>query len=107
MAEENNNEKIEKNEENEEVVGIFENIDFAYPLNEIIEELKDNGYPDAGKIVLNAMRDKILDISDVENDGTVYIALGMEGEDVWKGLDDNEIENEDNKCVQDRRVEIK
>lgn len=94
MAEENKEENLLSKEEREEVVRIFENIDFAYPLKDMIEELKNNGYSDAGKIIFNAMFYNILDISDIENDGTVYIALGMEGEDLWKELEGGEEGNE-------------
>ena len=97
MTEENTEKNLLSREEKEEVVRIFENINFAYPLNEIIEELKNNEYSDAGKIILNAIFDNILDISDIENDSTVYIALGMEGEDIWKELNGNEEEENEEK----------
>ena len=94
MTEEKTEENLLSREEKEEVVGIFENINFAYPLNEIIEELEKNGHSDTGKIVLNGLFDNILGVNDIENDGTVYIALGLEGEDIWRELNGTESENE-------------
>ena len=93
MTEKNTEEGLLPREKKEEIVRIFENIDFAYPLDDIIEELESNEHPDTGKIVLDAIHDCVLDISDIENDGTVYIALGLEGENIWRELNSSEDEN--------------
>jgi len=95
MSGENVEESLLSREEKEIIVKIFESIEFEYPINDILEELKKNGYSDVGKMILDAIYDNLLDISSIDNDGTVYIALGIEGEDMWRELKGDEDENEE------------
>jgi len=94
MSGENVEESLLSREEKEIIVKIFESTEFEYPIDEILEELKNNGYLDVGKMILDAIYDNFLDISSIDNDGTVYIALGIEGEDMWRELKGDEEENE-------------
>lgn len=83
-------ESLLSKEDQESVVKIFEQTDLEYDITEIIEELKKKEYANPGKIILDAIYDNILDVSSVDNDGSVYLALGMEGEDLWRDLNDVE-----------------
>jgi len=95
MSGENIEESLLSREEKEIIVKIFESTEFEYPIDEIIEELKKNGYPNVGKMILDAIYDNFLDISSIDNDGAVYLALGIEGEDMWRELKGDEDENEE------------
>lgn len=97
MSEENVEESLLSREEKEIIVKIFESTEFEYPIDEIMEELKKNGYSTVGKMILDAIYDNLLDISSIDDDGAVYIALGIEGEGMWRELkgDEDEDENEE------------
>lgn len=76
------NAKIEENsnpEENHDIVDdikkIFENYEYAYPLEDIIEEIKNLGYKNPGMIITNAIQDDLLYVDSIEDDGIVYLAL--------------------------------
>ena len=73
---EEDNDIIEMNSDIEDdIMGIFEKPDCAYPLEDIIEELKKLGYPNPGPIVLYAIQDELLYIDSIEDDGVVYLAI--------------------------------
>jgi hypothetical protein len=78
-------EEIDEDERNEQedLVGIFNNMDDAISVNDMVEELSDLGYAHPGKVINNAI-DDILYIDDVEDDATIYVALTSSGEDLWK-----------------------
>lgn len=102
---EENVENVEKNikdiltKEQKAIVKIFESINLEYPIIDIINELKRGGYIDSsqkgGDIVLYAIYSDILDVSSIEDDGMVYVALGMEGEEAWKELGQGKDKNEE------------
>ena len=70
------NEKIEKNvDATEDIIKIFEDPDYAYPLEDIIAELKKLEYTNPGLSVLCAIQDEILYLDSIEDNGAVYVAL--------------------------------
>lgn len=76
---------IEDKERND-IAEIFDAIDDAIPLVNMIAELADLGYSEPGKIVVNAMREDILYVESIEyTEGciTVYMALTASGEKLW------------------------
>ncbi len=58
-----------------DIRSILEEPNYAYPLEDVIEELKKLGYDNPGKIVLCAIQDEFLYIDDIEDDGVVYLAI--------------------------------
>lgn len=72
-------------EEREDLVNTFEDIDNAYPIEEIAERLKEAGYANPGQVIFDAMED-LLYIDSIEDDGTIYFALTYAGEKFWKSL---------------------
>ncbi len=72
-------------EEREDLVNTFEDIDNAYPIEEITERLKEAGYTNPGQVIFDAMED-LLYIDSIEDDGTIYFALTYAGEKFWKSL---------------------
>lgn len=93
MLEENIGENLLSKEEQEIIVRIFEDTSFEYPVVELLEELKNNGYSNVEEMILCAIYDNILDVSNIEEDGKVYMGLGMEGESMWKELDAEDTED--------------
>jgi hypothetical protein len=54
---------------------------------EIADYLSKNGHENPGKILTDAEYDLILAISIIEDDGTVYFDLGLNGEVLWDYMD--------------------
>ena len=86
MSTEENTKKENTNvEENvdatNDIMGLFEDPEYAYPLEDIISELKELGYSNPGSVVLCAMQDDILYVDSIEDNGTVYVALVDHDED--------------------------
>lgn len=78
------------------IIRMFESTDYEYSINDIIDELKAHDYSDGvGDIILDALYSNILDVSSIEDDGTMYLALGMEGEDIWEELKVNKHKSEE------------
>ncbi len=71
------------------IVKMFESTEYEYPVIDVIDELKEHGYLSVNDIVLSAIYENILDVSSIEEDGTVYLALGLEGENMWEEFCDN------------------
>ncbi len=105
LEEENkeNEEYLLSKEEKEIVVRIFEDINFEYLVTEMIKELKKHGYQGAGKMILDAIYDNILDVSNIEEDGAIYLALGIEGEEMWKDLDNEDDRDENEEKINGNR----
>lgn len=67
---------VEKNVDvTDDIKKIFEDPEYAYPLEDIITELKELGYANPGSVVLCAIQDEILYLDSIEDSGTVFIAL--------------------------------
>ncbi len=77
--EEISEEKSEEITNSEEIINdlmkIFDNSEYAYPLIDVMEELKNLGHSNPGAIITDALHDELLYTDSVEDDGTVYIAL--------------------------------
>lgn len=69
------NANIEENKDvTSDIIAIF-NPEYAYPLEDIMGELRTLGYSNPGSVVLCAIQDDILYVDSIEDDGTVYIAI--------------------------------
>jgi len=80
--------KLEDKERND-IVEIFDAIDDAIPLVNMIAELAELGYSEPGNTVVNAMREDILYVESIEyTEGciTVYMALTVPGEKIWESV---------------------
>ena len=78
-----------ENKKGYDIAEIFNAIDDAIPLVDIIAELADLGYSEPGKIVVNAMQENILYVESIDYvDGSiaVYMALTVPGEKLWKSV---------------------
>jgi hypothetical protein len=58
-----------------DIMKIFEDTEYAYPLEDVMGELKKLGYSNIGTIVTCAIQDELIYVDSIEDDGTVYIAL--------------------------------
>ena len=76
--------KDEKKEEIGDLLEAFDDPDYAYPLEDIMESLRDSGHTDPGTIIVDAISKNILCIDSIEDDETTYIALTKEGEALWE-----------------------
>lgn len=87
-AQEESEEDQCKDDDNKEdikdIIGIFEYIDDALLLEDIIQELKDLGYVSPGDVILDALRDELLYVDDIDDDGNIYLALAESGEKLWE-----------------------
>ena len=78
-----------ENKERNDIAEIFEAIDDAIPLVNLIAELEGLGYSEPGKIVVSAMQENILYVDTIEyTEGcvTVYVALTVQGEKLWRNV---------------------
>ena len=76
--------KDERREEIDDILDAFDDADYAYPLEEIIQSLRDSGYPDPGTTIVDAINDGILCMDSIDEDDVTYITLTKEGESLWK-----------------------
>lgn len=74
----------EKKEEIDDLLGAFDDLDYAYPLEDIIQTLQESEYTDPGTIITDAINDKLLYVDSIDEDNTVYIALTDEGDSLWE-----------------------
>ena len=81
---ENKEEKDKKREEIDDVLEAFDDADYAYPLADIIDSLRDSGCADPATAVADAINDGILCVDSIEEDGTLYLALAKKGESLWE-----------------------
>lgn len=83
------NEESHENKERNDIADIFDTIDDAIPLVNIIAKLAELGYSEPGKIVVSAIREDILyvdTIEYIEDSITVYMALTVSGEKLWRSV---------------------
>ena len=59
------------------------NKSWEYSVKEVIESLEDEGCEHVGKIVEDALYDNVFSVSTVDDDGSVWMVLGLEGEILW------------------------
>jgi rubredoxin len=58
---------------------------WEYSVIEIIEHMNEKGYESVGKIVEEALLQNIFSVNTIDDDGSVQLELGWEGEDLWNG----------------------
>lgn len=58
-----------------DILSIFEDPDSAYPLDDVIEELKGLGYKNPGGALTLALQDDVIYVDSVEDSGMVYLAV--------------------------------
>lgn len=56
---------------------------WEYSVNEIIEWMSKKGYENVGKILTDALSQNIFIIGTIDDDGTVWLILGYDGDDLW------------------------
>lgn len=56
---------------------------WEYSVSEIIEYMKEKGYEGIGKIVEKTLWQNILSVNTIDDEGSVWLELGTEGEDLW------------------------
>jgi rubredoxin len=54
-----------------------------YSIADIIDHMSGKGYDDIGKIIEDTLVESIFSIGKVGNDGTVWLKLSSEGEELW------------------------
>jgi hypothetical protein len=64
-----------------DVRSIFDDPDCAYPLNDVIAELKELEYDNPGGVITLSLQDEVIYVDSVEDDGTVYLALTEQDEE--------------------------
>ena len=69
---------VDENDVKDDIMKIFEDADYAYPLEDIIEELRKFGYVSPGSVVLGALQRDVLYIDSIEDDGIIYLAVTEE-----------------------------
>lgn len=55
--------------------------------SELVANLSKGGHQNTGEILRNAYLENILHVGAIENDGTVYFELGVNGEVLWDEMD--------------------
>lgn len=74
-------EEIHDEEENptnydiDEIKTIFDNSEYAYPLEDVMGEFRNLGHNNPGMIITCAIQDELLYVDSIEDNGTVYLAL--------------------------------
>lgn len=56
---------------------------WEYSVTEIIEYMNEKGYEGVGKIIEKALWQNIFSVITVDDEGSVWLELGFEGEDLW------------------------
>lgn len=64
-----------KRKERADLLAIFDDHDYAYPLEDLIHRLKKSGYSNPGEIIVEAIQDNFIYADSIDNDGTIYFAL--------------------------------
>jgi len=65
----------------EHILEIFANSEYSYLLEDVIKRLSEMGYNSPGASILYAIQDGILCIDDIEDNGSVYLAVVEDDED--------------------------
>lgn len=73
-----------KKEEIDDILDAFDDPDYAYPLEDIIQSLEESGHADPGTVVVCAINDNILYVDSIDEDEVVYIALTEKGDTLWE-----------------------
>ncbi len=83
---------------------------WEYSVHEIIEHMQEKEYEDVGKIIKKALSQNIFSINTIDEEGSVWLELGIDGEDLWneynKGKEgyvengEDEIKKDDIKKIQ-------
>lgn len=58
-----------------DILSIFDDPDSAYPLIDVIDELKALGYKNPGGAITLALQDEAIYVDSVEDSGMVYLAV--------------------------------
>lgn len=67
------------------IVKSFEEVDDAIPVCNLIIDLEERGYENAGEIIVEAIDEDILRVDSIDGDGTVYMAIEDEiGKELWQ-----------------------
>lgn len=64
-----------------DLLSIFDDVNFAYPLNDVIAELRELGYDNPGTIITLALHDDVIYVDSVEDSGMVYLAVAEQDEE--------------------------
>lgn len=56
---------------------------WEYSVTEIIEHMNKKGYDDVGKIIKKALLQNIFFVSTIDDEGSIWLELGIDGEDLW------------------------
>lgn len=70
----------------EKILEIFPDKNWEVTSSELIDNLSKDGYTNPGEILRNAYLENILMVGAIENDGTVYFELGVNGEVLWDDM---------------------
>lgn len=82
--------EVDKTEDGEEeidrdvikdLISIFDDVSFAYPLNDVISELRELGYDNPGTVITLALQDDVIYVDSVEDSGMVYLAVVEQDEE--------------------------
>lgn len=74
-SEENTNTGEISNDVKDDIMKVFENTDCAYPLEDVMAELKELDHPSPGAIIVCAIQDNLIYVDSIEDNGTVYLAV--------------------------------
>lgn len=64
-----------------DIIKIFEDTSCAYPLDDVIAELKELGYENPGGVITLALQDDVIYVDSVEDSGMVYLAVSNQSEE--------------------------
>ena len=74
---------IEEEKTKKELIEMIDHKYREYSVVEIIDCMSEKGYENVGKIVEEALTQTIFSISKIDDDGTVWLKLSSEGENLW------------------------
>lgn len=66
-----------------DIIKIFDEMDDSLLLSNITNELKHLGRVNTGVLIINAIKNGILRVDDIEEDNDIYLTLTDLGEDLW------------------------
>ena len=84
MVEEEYEPKLDENTK-KDLIEIVDRKNWEYSIKEIIEWMEEKGYERVGKIIEDALSENILSVSAVDDDGIVWLELGLDGDVLWDG----------------------
>lgn len=77
-----------------DLINMFDGVDDALPLTDMIHALEECEHDDPGKIIKDAIENGILYIDEIEDENLIYIALTNVGEEMWEAYHEDESNNE-------------